>query len=106
MILTIVDWIIILFSFGSGISKIIGIKIERQGADKLGINYKFIKVMGALQLLSIPFVYLNYYMGGVVLLGLPYACIALISFKHKDHVLSIFSFIIFGITVLRWLTSL
>lgn len=103
---TILDWLMMLFALGSGVAKTIGIQAERQGAEQFGIDYNYIIVMGALQLLSVPLIYFNYYLAGVVLLGLPYLYFVYAGLVHGQYVLSVFSFVIFGVTVFRWLGSI
>lgn len=105
MIWIFLNGLMMLFAFGSGVSKVVGISSERNVAEQLGIDYKLITFMGVLQLLSIPFVYFKYYFVVVLLLGFPYLFIVYLGSRHEQYMLSVFSFIIFSITVASWLAS-
>lgn len=106
MIGTILDLLMIFFAIGSGISKILGIQAERQVVDKFGFNYKYIIVLGALQLVAALFIYFQNYFLGFILLGVPYLIFVYFGLKDKDYVLGIFSGVIVGVTLLRWLLSI
>jgi hypothetical protein len=103
---TVLDWIMILFAIGSGISKVMGIPAERQVTDKFGINYYYIIALGLFQLVSVPLIYFQHYFLGFILLGAPYLLFVYFGLKHKNHVLSVFSGVIVGITLSRWLLSI
>mgnify|MGYP006264950949 CR=1 FL=1 len=105
MIWNILEWVMMLFALGSGISKVIGIPVERQGAEDLGVDYTYIMGMGVLQLVSIPLIYAGFYWGGVLFLGLPYLYIAYLGIVHKQHMLGSLSLVIVGITILRYMAD-
>lgn len=105
MFLTIVDWVLIIFAFGSGASKVIGIKVEKEGAEKFGIKYEFILFMGLLQLVSAALIFFKFYLLALVLFGLPYLYFVYIGAKFKEKALALFSFLAFAIIAFRWLVS-
>ena len=51
-------------------------------------------------------IYFKYYLGGVILLGLPYLFFVYFGIIHKQFALSILSLVILGLTVFRWLRSI
>lgn len=103
MIWTILDGLMILFALGSGVSKVIGIQIERQGAEQLGVHYNYLIIMGVLQLLSIPMIYFKQYVAVVVLLGLPYLLFVYVCAAHKQYGFAALCFMVFSVTVIRCL---
>ena len=102
---TIVDWVLIIFAVGSGVSKVIGIKVEKEGAQKFGIQYECVIVMGLLQLFSAVLIFFKLYLFVLFLFGVPYLYFVYVGAKFKDKVLAIFSFLAFSVVAFRWLAS-
>jgi len=101
---TIVSWLLIIFAITSSISKLIRFPAEINTAKQFGLNYKYINVLGVLQLLSALFIYFQNYFAGFLLLGVPYLLFVYLGLKQKNYVLSFFSLVIFLITLVMWLT--
>ena len=102
MLYEVLGWLLILFALASGVSKLFGVKMEKDGAQKYGINYSVIRYIGIAQLLSIPFVFFHYNWVGIILIGTPCIWLVFIGIKHQDHSLSLFSAAIIGAIVTRW----
>lgn len=105
MVSTVLNWLMMLFALVSGVAKVIGVQVERHGAEQFAIDYNYIIAMGVLQLLSIPLIYFEYYLAVVFLLGVPYLFIAYLGVTHQQYTLSAFSLVIFFVTAFSWFAS-
>ncbi len=99
---TIFDWVLMFFLAGSGLAKVTG--FERKASADMGVAYKWIVLIGALQLVAIYFVYVSQFLPVLGLVGLPYIFFAVRCVTRKEYV----NFaVLIGITALiliRWIS--
>lgn len=97
---TIFDWVLMAFLAGSGAYKVLG--REKVPAAKLGIEYHWISIIGALQLGAIYFAYNKAFLPVLVLVGGPYLLVSLRTFARKDQAATIALVMMTVIIAARW----
>ncbi|MFY0680732.1 MAG: hypothetical protein JXR13_09185 [Thalassovita sp.] len=94
------DWVLIAFLCGSGLHKILG--KERQAVEALHLNHRWGFAIGGLQIISIPFVFMQVYLPPMIMICVPFVIVAVLSAKYTKVLHSVVVLSISALIVARW----
>lgn len=95
------DWVLGIFLAGSGLAKVLG--MEKAGAEKMGVHYNWIIVIGVTQLFAIYFIYAKLFLVVLVVVGGPYMYFGVRSIFRKEPMIVAILFAITAMIAARWL---
>ena len=95
------DWVLMAFLAGSGIHKLLG--KEKEAVKKLGFDYKWVYLIGSLQLISLYFVYMKIFLPVVVMVGAPLLLVAVRTTQKEDYAATTALVVIASMVMARWL---
>lgn len=76
---------------------------EREAAQKLGFDHKWVYVIGALQVAAIYLVYIQYFLPALLLVGGPFLTVAARAAVKKDYGATAVLIVITAMIAVRWL---